>query len=447
MPVIVRDTTGPVASITLPSSVAANVPPTDVLLSTSPTPVTVHATDSVGVTIVTVNGVPATLSSGTPQDGKWSATVPITVGTGVVVPFSAVARDASPGNATEAKLVVDNDGIAAALDRDRTTGDDLSDAFTSDFNNGTTAGTLIRNGWTMKVTSASGPWAGGVRAMIAGSGTGVARVSACVGATKEVRLDVVGEAADIQCDPVTGTITVHAASAVPRVEVWKQVSPTTWTSAQLPTGATYSTGSPATASPDNTEPIDVNVVRVEAGGPAHVVGSFQLAPGASVDLAVTPASGRDEQVRFEVLRGRVPVTLGGRTRDMEPGEPTTLPIDRTPPTIEIRSPRAEAMFTVGQAVAAAFACEDADSGIDTCEGTSASGQPIETATVGAATFAVTATDHAGNAGTASVPYAGDVRHQPARTTRAVSSTAERRRRSRFACWTRVGRIAPPPRST
>jgi hypothetical protein len=301
-----------------------------------------------------VNGVAASRTAGSAQAGTWSAAVPIglPVPAGGAVRFDVTALDGSGNNRSLSRLV-DNDGIPSAapapalapfgLDRSRATGDDLSNAFTSDFNNGITAGALTRNGWTMTLAPASAPprplllvpgafWptSGWIHASIAGTGT-TAIASACIGVVKQVRLDVIGERAAIACDPVTGTIAVKAMSAAPTIEVWKQLSPTLWLSVSLSTSAGISTGSPTTANPDNPEPIDGQVLSIDERGVASVIGTFQLAPGASLDVLVMPdRSGRDEQVRFHVLRGRVPVTMGGRTRVLAPGAPTTLPIDRGP---------------------------------------------------------------------------------------------------------------------
>jgi quercetin dioxygenase-like cupin family protein len=189
-----------------------------------------------------------------------------------------------------------------------------------------TNGTIIRNGWTARLSNA--PTANAVRVQVTGTGVGPARVLACVGAAKEVRLDVVGETADIMCDPEAGTITVKAVSAVAKIEVWKQTSPTTWTVAQLPTGAIYSTGSPATADPNNASPITVRVMQIDAAGAPVAVGSFELWPGASVDVTTLPGASRgSEQLHFHVLRGAVPFTLGSRTRTLRPGDVTVLPIE------------------------------------------------------------------------------------------------------------------------
>ena len=319
--VVVEDTIPPVVQIASPSR--------DVLLSGASANIVLGATDVVGIVSVTVNGVAATMTSGTAQAGTWRATAPIAlpVVPGAALRFDASASDAS-GNRGAVTLLVDNDGIPAMLDRDRASAADLSSVYSNDFNNGITAGTLTRNGWT--ATLANGATAGSIRAQISGAGS-VARIGACAGAVKEVRLDTIGETADITCNPSTGSITVRALAARPWIDVWKQQSNNTWLVARVPTGATYQTGSPATASQDNKEPIDVRLVRVD-GGTTTTVGGFRLAPGDSVDVSVAPGGG-DEQVRFNVLRGRVAVTVSGRTRTLSKGDRATLAIDLTRPKI------------------------------------------------------------------------------------------------------------------
>jgi len=317
--VFVRDTTAPLVQIVSPSP--------DALITASGTDVVVQVADALGVASVAVNGFAATLTAGTAHAGTWRATVPAIAGRSL--PIDVTASDAG-GNSGTASRVVDNDGIPsitpATLDRGRTSGIDQADLFSNDFSNGVTSGTLVRNGWTARLSNA--PTANGVRVQVTGAGTGPARVLACAGAAKEVRLDVVGETADIACDPATGTITAKAVSAVARIEIWKQTSPATWTVAQLPTGAMYSTGSPATADPGNASPIAVDVVQIDAAGAPLVVGSFELAPGASVDVTTAPGASRgSEQLHFHVLRGVVPFRLGGRTRTLKPGDLTVLPIE------------------------------------------------------------------------------------------------------------------------
>jgi hypothetical protein len=72
--------------------------------------------------------------------------------------------------------------------------------------------------------------------------------------------------------------------------------------------------------------------------------------------------------------------------------------DTTAPTINIVTPPAAARYGRNQVVPAAFSCADTvgGTGLASCAGTVAPGQPINTATVGQKTFTVTATDEAGN---------------------------------------------------
>ena len=74
-----------------------------------------------------------------------------------------------------------------------------------------------------------------------------------------------------------------------------------------------------------------------------------------------------------------------------------------PPAITITSPTAT-VYLLNQVVAAAFQCTDAGSGVATCTGPVANGAAINTASVGAKTFTVNATDLAGNTSQQSVNY-------------------------------------------
>jgi Tol biopolymer transport system component len=81
-------------------------------------------------------------------------------------------------------------------------------------------------------------------------------------------------------------------------------------------------------------------------------------------------------------------------------------VDRTPPTISIATPTDHAVYLLGQSVLADYACADqrGGSGLASCAGPVAAGAAIDTASVGDKTFAVTATDHAGNVAHASRSY-------------------------------------------
>jgi uncharacterized UPF0146 family protein len=76
--------------------------------------------------------------------------------------------------------------------------------------------------------------------------------------------------------------------------------------------------------------------------------------------------------------------------------------DQRLPTVTITSPGPAAVYTQGQHVVAAYACEDTN--LATCEGAVPNGAPIDTSSVGTHSFKVTATDAAGNTAAETVTY-------------------------------------------
>jgi hypothetical protein len=70
--------------------------------------------------------------------------------------------------------------------------------------------------------------------------------------------------------------------------------------------------------------------------------------------------------------------------------------DTTPPQPSITTPAPGAVYQQGATIAADYACVDNESGIATCHGDVADGSAIDTATIGAHTFTVDATDLGGN---------------------------------------------------
>jgi hypothetical protein len=82
-----------------------------------------------------------------------------------------------------------------------------------------------------------------------------------------------------------------------------------------------------------------------------------------------------------------------------PAEPPLPdPEDTTPPEVTIAAPADGALYTKDQVVAADYACDDepGGSGLASCDGPVAAGDPIDTASVGGHLFAVTGSDNAGN---------------------------------------------------
>lgn len=83
--------------------------------------------------------------------------------------------------------------------------------------------------------------------------------------------------------------------------------------------------------------------------------------------------------------------------------------DATAPTIDLRTPSADAIYILNQPVAADYDC--ADLALVSCTGTVADGAALDTASVGTKSFEVVATDEAGNSTTRSISY--QVQYQPA----------------------------------
>jgi hypothetical protein len=131
--------------------------------------------------------------------------------------------------------------------------------------------------------------------------------------------------------------------------------------------------------------------------------SLAIAPGAtpSVSATVTVPPGTPP--------GTYPVTLtaaAGAPAVTRANTATITVVDRTAPSIAIGSPTDGETLTQGQQVAAAFGCADeaGGSGVAACTGTVGNGAPLDTASPGRKTFAVAATDNAGNAATLTRTY-------------------------------------------
>jgi DNA-binding beta-propeller fold protein YncE len=85
--------------------------------------------------------------------------------------------------------------------------------------------------------------------------------------------------------------------------------------------------------------------------------------------------------------------------------------DAQAPTIDLRTPPEGAVYTVDQPVAADYSCADeGGSGLQSCAGDVPSGAPLDTATPGAHSFTVTASDGEGN--TASITHTYTVSGYP-----------------------------------
>jgi hypothetical protein len=96
------------------------------------------------------------------------------------------------------------------------------------------------------------------------------------------------------------------------------------------------------------------------------------------------------------------VDVAGNVAD--PVTVSGINIDKTAPEVTIVTPEDDGSYTFKQMILAEWSVFDGLSGIDTATGTVPSGDPIDTSSLGAKSFTVTATDLAGNSTTVTVNY-------------------------------------------
>ena len=314
-------------NINAPPSVTILDPVANSILTSSSVEVTLQASDDGGVSTVTVNGVAATLIAGTAQAGTWRATVSVTlpVSVGLAIVFTATATDLQ-GVSTSATVTVDNDGIDSAIDNQ-------PDVFSNDFTDHTTSNTqgtiATRSGWTVHI---SDNVLSGVRAALAGAGSGNAIIAFSAGKCKEVRLNQAGEIADMTA-LVGNSLYVKAVQALSTIEVRKNPSPfSSWVTTSLKTNQAITTGSPFTADADNTEPLPLQLTDDNDVS----FGSFELDPGESVDVDFPTEDG----VQLSVLAGTVSFTVLGNTFTLAQGETTVINLNpaNNAPSIDAITP-------------------------------------------------------------------------------------------------------------
>lgn len=125
----------------------------------------------------------------------------------------------------------------------------------------------------------------------------------------------------------------------------------------------------------------------------EVDGAFSSPAYQSGALAVSEIStaGTPEGIYYWHVRAAdaVPNTSAWST-------PWSVIVDNTAPTVAITTPAQGATYVLHQVVNAEFSCSDLLSGVASCVGSVAQGSPIDTATLGAKSFTVDATDNSGN---------------------------------------------------
>jgi len=126
-----------------------------------------------------------------------------------------------------------------------------------------------------------------------------------------------------------------------------------------------------------------------------------LANASDMTFSLTTSIAADTESANASTDGRIVCDLADNCATS--GPITGIKVDRKRPEVTLNAPTATS-YNLLQSVAADFACADTGSGIGTCSAPVADGSDIDTATAGAKTFTVTATDAVGNMASVSVTY-------------------------------------------
>jgi hypothetical protein len=139
--------------------------------------------------------------------------------------------------------------------------------------------------------------------------------------------------------------------------------------------------------------------------PGGVTGMRFSDDGASWPAAFDPYA---TSAAYALPAGDGPKTVYVQFQDAEgnisDAESASIKLDTTPPVITLTTPADGVTYVKNQAVAADWSTSDAYSGVASKSGTVATGALIDTASFGAKSFSVTATDVAGNSATTTVGY-------------------------------------------
>jgi hypothetical protein len=121
---------------------------------------------------------------------------------------------------------------------------------------------------------------------------------------------------------------------------------------------------------------------------------------ASFSLSTNVANG--EEVINAVTDSRTVCDLAGNCATAGPISGNM--VDKKVPSISILAPITDGIYTLNQAIAASYNCNDGGSGVATCVGPVVNGANFDTSTVGTKSFEVTTTDYAGNIKSQSLTY-------------------------------------------
>jgi hypothetical protein len=169
--------------------------------------------------------------------------------------------------------------------------------------------------------------------------------------------------------------------------------------------------SPGAATADQAAPI-AGTAGIASGDPASVdltIFSGSTATGSPVEsLGATPVlpGGAFSATPSPALAEGTYTARATQTDDVgnQATATRTFIVDTTAPTVAVGTPADGATYAEGATMPADFSCADGGSGVATCDAPVAAGTAVDTATLGAHAFTVTAHDNAGNAATRSVSY-------------------------------------------
>jgi len=158
---------------------------------------------------------------------------------------------------------------------------------------------------------------------------------------------------------------------------------------------------------DTTAPVITGIPAnqtLEATSPRGAVASW-VSPTAfdTVDGAVSVSCGSASGDTFSIGSHKISCTATDARQNAASITFTVTVVDTTAPSINIVSPTG-GNYLLGQSVSANYTCGDVASGVASCVGTIVSGALINTSSVGAKTFSVTALDNSGNIVNQTVAY-------------------------------------------
>jgi WD40-like Beta Propeller Repeat/Peptidase family C25 len=149
-------------------------------------------------------------------------------------------------------------------------------------------------------------------------------------------------------------------------------------------------------------------ITITPSGPLHASGWYTGA----VSVAISPSTGMRYSLdggELQDYAGAFTVSVDGvHTVEARAADGSTktagFAIDTTDPTVVMTTPAPGATLIFGSTVLADYVCADAGSGAQSCTGTVASGQPLDTSSVGTKSISVTATDAVGRSFTLTRTY-------------------------------------------